>query len=341
MRSVLPSRAIFPFALLLLSVYASAQGTHYQAALAAYRNQDYKNAAALFAQAELDAPGKTDALLYEGNALAHLAQLSQADKVLSNYLRDHPDSFEGLEALGKVQQREDKPADSLATFTKAAKIHTPTSSDLTSAALDYILLNDYPDAIHWLLKAVQFDPDNGLAWYDLGRCEYTQSHFLDAQKDFERAEMLLPGDYHVPENLALTLEAENILPTAEEQYRKSITLAEKYDQGDEWPYLNYGTFLLTHDRGSDAISPLQRSVSVNPSCASCREMLGRALASNGEVKQGIQQLELAVALAPNDGKLHYELGRLYHQAGEDAKAKAEFDVSARMYKPSSASGAQN
>lgn len=308
-----------------------AQSGHYAQGLDAYNKHQYEQAVSLFANSEQESPGNTDAQLYEGKSLAFLARLPQAESVLLSYLRAHPDSFDALEALGTVQQREDKPADSLVTFTKAARLHTPTSEDLTSAALDYVLLNDYADAIHWLQIAIKFDSDNEMAWYDLGRCYYTQVHFPEAQKAFEHAETLKPDDLRVPENLGLTFEAENNVSMAELQYVKAVNLARKSTQSDEWPYLDYGSFLLTHDRDSEAVVQLQLAVAANPKCAACREMLGRGLASAGKMVEGVAQLKEAVALSPDDPKMHYELGRLYHQAGDDVEAKKQFTLSAKMY----------
>jgi Flp pilus assembly protein TadD len=333
-------RLLLPCACALLAASCLGQSTKYQLGLSAYGRQEYTQAASYFAAAEAEAPEKTDAQLYEAKALSHIAQLAEADELVSNYLLHHPDSFDALETLGRLQQRQDKPAASLATFTRAAKIHTPSSSDLVSAALDYVLLNDYSDAVRWLQMAIQFDPSNGTAWYDLGRCDYTQAHYADAQKAFVKAETLLPDDYHVPENLALTFEAENHDAAVEPEYRKALALAQASGGSDEWPYLDYGTFLITHDRNSEAIAPLQRAVSANKSCAACHEMLGRAFAATGQTAQGVSELEQAVALDPKDAKLHYELGRLYHQAGDDAKAKVQFGFSAKMYSSKESGHAQ-
>lgn len=332
MRVALGLQAIPSVMLFLFAAFISAQNADYVQGLNAYREQQYAKAVPLFAAAERESHGATDAQLYEGKALAYLARLPQSESVLFSYLQSHPTSFDALEVLATVQQRENKPAASLATFTRAARLHTPSSADLTSAALDYVLLNDYADAIHWLQMALKFDPDNGPAWYDLGRCDYTQSHFSEAQKAFERAGTLMPEDLRVPENLGLTFEAENMVPMAEQQYRKAVGLARSSRQSDEWPYLDYGVFLLTHDRGAEAIPQLQDAVNANPKCAACHEMLGRALASTGKVTEGVGQLEQAVALSPDDPRMHYELGRLYHQAGDDVKAKTQFALSATMYK---------
>ena len=315
-----------------------AQNGSYAQGRASYDTHQYAEAASLLAKADMEHPGETDALLYEGKALAHLARLPEAERALTQYLQSHPNSFEALESLAVVQQREDKPTDSLKAFTREAQLHTPSSVDLNSVALDYVLLDDYPDAVHWLQKAVTYDANNGQAWYDLGRCYYTQNHFPKAQNAFERAEALMPGDVRVPDNLGLTLDAENRPLEAEQQYRKAVALARKNSASDEWPYLNYGTFLLVQDRAAEAVPQLEAAVAANPKCAACHAMLGRALAATGKVADGVRELEQAVMLAPNDAKAHYQLARLYRQAGDQAHAKEQFALSAKLYGLRSQSG---
>lgn len=307
-----------------------AQNTTYAQGMAAYNAHQYLQAASLFARVAAQSSDNPNALLYEARAFVHLARLQDAEHVLTAYLQLHPKSFEALEILGTVQQREDKPRDSILTFNRAAQLHTPGSADLRIVALDYVLLNDYPDAIHWLKKSVEFDANNWHTWYDLGRCYYTQNLFKDAQNALERANMLSPNNVQVLENLGLTLDAENLPSQAEALYRKAVGLAQKNSNSDEWPYLNYGTFLVSQDRAADAVPQLKSAVAANPKCAQCHLLLGRALAATGHVAEGVHELEQAVALEPSDAKAHYQLARLYRQAGDRARARQEFALTARL-----------
>ena len=108
-------------------------------------------------------------------------------------------------------------------------------------------------------------------------------------------------------------------------------MADADPKTDQWPYLDYGSFLLEHDRPADAVPVLQRAVKAAPQCAECHGKLGRALALTGHASEGIAQLRTAVGLAPKDPKLHYDLGRAYRAAGKMEEARAELAVSARLY----------
>jgi Flp pilus assembly protein TadD len=274
----------------------------------------------------------SSASLYEqGRALADAKRYAEADAALIRYVAEHPDSADALYLLGYVQQREDKPADSLQTYTEAAKLRAPRSEDLANVALDYVLLKDYTDAIHWLERAVAFDAKNADAWYALGRADYTQSRFIDAEKAFRKTLELDPKSTKAAENLGLTLDAENRPADAEAFFKEAVTLASDDPATDEWPYLNYANFLLTRDRAGEAIPLLRKATAIAAKCAECHEKLGRALAASGDMQQGIAELEQAVALKPQEAHFHYELGLAYKQAGQMDKAKAELAASAKLY----------
>lgn len=310
----------------------------YTQALAAFNAHNFQVAASLFAKAEAANPGQSDALLFEGKALANLGRFPAAEQPLRQYSTAHPDSADALYMLGFVLNREDKPKESLEVYNRAARLSVPQSDDLKSVALDYVLLNDYPDAIRWMKQSVQFNPRNEQAWYGLGRCFYTQSSFPQAQQAFDRALALDPNDLKAATNLALTLEMLNQPAKADGAYRHAIALADSDPHTDQWPYLDYGSFLLEQGRAQDAIPLLTRSIAIAPTCAQCHGKLGRAYDETGKFEQAVAELEHAVTLSPHDAKLHYALGHAYRSAGLIEKSREELALSAKLYGTKDATG---
>jgi Flp pilus assembly protein TadD len=182
-------------------------------------------------------------------------------------------------------------------------------------------------------EAVAFNPKNEAAWYGLGRCYYTEGELKDAQTAFQKALELKPNDARAESYLAMDYDMENQTQQAEETFKKSIALAsgDTSEAGDEWPYVNYGSYLLEHDHAAEAIPLLEKAVAIAPRCAQCRGNLGRALVATKQPKAAVVQLEAAVALSPKSPKLHYDLGRAYRAAGEMDKARQELAVSAKLY----------
>jgi tetratricopeptide (TPR) repeat protein len=235
-----------------------------------------------------------------------------------------------LYALALVLRQEGNPRSSLDTYTNAARYRQPTANELRSVALDYVLLNDYEDAIHWLERAVQTEPKNIDVLYSLGRCYYSKDRYRDAGKMYERVLAIEPTHLKAEENLGLVLDATNHPEEAEEALRKAAQWASAENK-DEWPFLDLGGFLLDRDRAPEAVDPLRASIQIQPNCAVCHAKLGRALLATHDIPGSIAELEEAERLDPKDPKTHFELGRALRQAGQTERAQEEFAASQKLY----------
>jgi tetratricopeptide (TPR) repeat protein len=297
----------------------------YDRAVATFAAKDYRSAAAQFTEIEAASPGSTDALLYKAKCLVQLQEFPAADAALRTYVGFHPESPDALYLLGFVLHRENKPKESLEIYTKAAATHTPTGDDLKIVGLNYVLLNDYPDAIKWFEKAVEFGPKNSDAWYYLGRAYYSQTRVPDAKNAFLTVLKLEPYHSRAENNLGLIFESEAKPDEALGAYRNAINWQEHSPAPSEQPYLNLGSLLLEQGSASDALQPLEKAVQIAPNNASCHLKLGSARLRLGKLKEAQPELEEAARLEPENAAAHFQLGRLYKQLKLTDRAKKEFD----------------
>jgi tetratricopeptide (TPR) repeat protein len=257
--------------------------------------------------------------------------LAEEETKLRKALERNPEKPADLYQLGLVLRQENKPQDSLQVYTRAAHLLKPNADQLRSVALDYVLLNDYSDAIHWLRIALTFDPNNVDVLYSLGRCLYTQSSFPQAQEAFTRVLELQPEHLKAEENLGLTLDAQNQPEAAEKALRTAAAWADQRSPQDEWPFLDLGNFLLDRGRQAEALPFLLKAAHIAPGSAATHEKLGRALVATGKPDDGINELQAAARLDPKNPKIHFELGHAYRDAGKLDQARAEFALSKKLY----------
>lgn len=258
------------------------------------------------------------------------SDLSRREFDLRAALGAEPNSPAVAYALALVLREEGKTRESLDMYTRAAALRKPTAEELRSAALDYVLLHDYEDAIHWLEIALQTDPKNIDVLYSLGRCYYTKNRYVEARKLYQQVLAIQPHQLKAEENLGLVYDATNEADKAEAALRTAANWADPNGK-DEWPYLDLGGFLLDHDRADEAIDPLRTAARIAPNSATCHERLGRALLATKVVPEGLTELELATKLEPGNPRTHYELGRAFRQAGQIEKAQQEFAISQKLY----------
>jgi tetratricopeptide (TPR) repeat protein len=316
----------FVIAIALFTGSGSCQsGTDYDRAEVAYRKGDYAKAAELFANAEAASPGTTSALIEQSTCLIHLEDFSAAEKTLHAYLTLHHDSDNALYLLGFVLHRENKPRESLETYTRAAALKPPTADDLKIVGLDYVLLKDYPDAIRWLEKAVELDPRNKDNWYYLGRAYYSDSRVSKARQAFRTVLELDPRDVKAESNLGLIFEAEGKPDDALEAYRNAIAWQQGKPHPSEQPQLDLGSLLLQMGHAEESIPYLQEAAAISPRNGYCHLKLGTAYLRLRRFSEAQRELKTATNLDPDDPAPHYQLGRLYKETHVLDRAQTELD----------------
>ena len=320
-------RALGALALLIATIFPLeiwGQTASCPAAMEMFHQRRWGDAAAGFGECEKRDPGKTDALLYRGKALVNLRQYEDAAQALQIFAKSHPQSDDAAFLLAYVAFRQDKPAESLRLFSDAAKLKPPTANDLTIAALDYVLLNEYSDAAHYLELSLKMNPDDVEARYHLGRVRYQQNQFDLAIAAFQEVIKRDPANVKALDNLGLTFEAKNQVEAATVAYKKAIDLDGATGSHSEQPYLNLGTLFEKSNRFQDAIPLLTRASEIAPGEFRPHYELAKVYFDSAQWEHARQQAEKAVELNPKDSSSHYLLGRVYQRLGQKELAKEEF-----------------
>ena len=259
------------------------------------------------------------------------AMLAKEEAALRGKLEQNPQDAATLYRLGETLREEQHFAESLNIYTRAAALQKPNASQLRSVALDYVQLNDYPDAIQWLRIALSLEPNNIDVLYSLGRCFYTENNFNLAEAAFKQLLKLDPKHIKAQENLGLTYDAELKTPLAEASLKAAVQGSDAQSLSDPWPYIDLGNFYLDQSRIPEALPLLRKAAQLAPAVASAHEKLGRALLLAKQPAEAASSLERAVALDPKNPKTHFELGRAYRDSGQAEKAAAEFATSKALY----------
>jgi Flp pilus assembly protein TadD len=251
-------------------------------------------------------------------------QFAQAEKVLRPAIATGSPCPEAHFLLAYALLRQNRPKESLAEYTAAARLRTPTPEDLRNVALDYVLLKDYPDADRWIQRALLINANDSESWYVLGRIRYSTREFSGAVKAFERTLLLTPGSVKAEDNLGLAYEGLNQPDKAIDAYRLAIALGEKSGKPSEQPLINLAILLEHRSDLDSALALLERAEILAPEDASVHEHLGHVYLERNELPQAQVQLEKAVALSPEDARLHFLLGQVYRREGSSGKANFEF-----------------
>jgi len=252
--------------------------------------------------------------------------------------QSQPSSADAHYLLGYILNRRDKPDESLKEYTTAATYRKPTSNDLAVVALDFSLLKDYSDAEKWMTQALIGDSGNALYWYYLGRIQYNMNAFDRAQAAFERALHLNPNDTRDLYNLGLTYEGLGQMDRAAGIYKQAIESENGALLQDAQPYYDLGSLLSRQNAPAEALPLLQQAATLDSRNPAIHEQLAKAEEQMGQLSASRKDLESAVALSPNIGSLHFELGRVYQKLHMTVEAKEQFDLCRKITETHSSIG---
>lgn len=268
-------------------------------------------------------------------ALMDRGDFKGAESVLRVYLASNDLSAHAHEMLAYALLRENRPKESLTEYTRAASLQHPSSAMLEHVGQDYVLLDDWPDAERWTLRAVQMDPNNADAWYSLGRVRYHDQRFADALACFQKALTLAPKNVKIENNIGLAYEAMNRADDAIAAYRQAIAWQDPSAPGEmnEQPLLNLSIVLLHRGELDEAEQLLRRAVPLAPRDPRVHEQLGHLYLQRQDWGRAEEELKTACSLDAGNSSLHFLLGQAYRHLGKAAEAKAEFAESARLARP--------
>jgi tetratricopeptide (TPR) repeat protein len=221
-----------------------------------------------------------------------------------------------LFANGKFEQ-------SLQVLARSIAIRQNDPEAFKLIALNAIRLDKLSTAEDALKRAARLAPDDYLVHFNLGALYYTESHFLDAKPELERA-VALKAD-HLPGLIFLGLTYEELGQDgpAIKMYRRATAVGESQNAKNELPYLYLGRLFYRLDRFEDAVPLLRQSVLMKPASGEGWLLLGKTLKALGHADESITALERAAVIDARSPEPHYLLSRAYLAQHRDHDAQAE------------------
>ena len=253
-----------------------------------------------------------------------------AEQDARKYLNDHTSSAAAHYLLAFALFRENNPRDSLAEYTHAAQLQKPAAADLRWVALDYVLLHDYVDADKWMSESLQWDAHDGEVWYEMGRIKYQENRFAESIAAFEKTLTLMPKLVKAENNLGLAYEGLNRKNEAIQAYEQAIAWQADAAKKSEQPLLNLGILLSDLGRQAEALPLLVEAETIAPNDGKIHSTLGKLYLRQEKLNLAEQEFKQAVAIDPASAPIHFQLGQVFRKEGKTAEASREFAKAAEI-----------
>jgi tetratricopeptide (TPR) repeat protein len=209
-------------------------------------------------------PNCSETLLDRARLLAVKGNATAAEEAFVRYQKLAPDASRGYAYFGRflLEQRQYARADSASLVALEKNPSEPAVLALRGEIL--IMKGLAEEGASLLQHALQIDPDNVDANFQLGTLYDKENRHADAVKHFERVVVIDPNDPRAWDYLALNTEIVGEVDRAGEAYRNAEAVNRRGRHFDGFLDYNYGRFLLKGNQLTKAKEHLDRAVELTP-----------------------------------------------------------------------------
>jgi tetratricopeptide (TPR) repeat protein len=336
----------------LLQLHPDNTTGHAMLAVLEYRKGDCPAAAPHFEKAGPIVDSQLDALHAYATCLVRLKRLDAAEAVLQKAVALSPDSPRDRQVLASVQLMDHKPKDALETLQPLLEAKNPDSNTLQLASRAYEDTGDTPQAVATLRQALLLDPQNVSLYLDFATICFSHESFqvgIDVLTEglsqqpksddlyvargvlyvqlaqYDKAEGDFEKAYELNPHQSLSTAAQGLAAVqANDLDHALVSIQEKLKRKPNDPLLLYLQADVLSQKGVDpgtpdfqlALHSAQKSVSLQPTLAASRAVLGKLYMQTGQYQAAIEQCRKALSIDPNDQTAVYRLIQALRKTGQ-------------------------
>lgn len=211
----------------------------------------------------------------------------------------------------------------------------PGAAGYNNLANAYLKQGKVADATRTALKAVELDPDYGVAHYNLGNLFAQQGKFDSARRHFEAALRLYPNYAEAHSNYGQLIAERGDIETGIQHFRRAIELNPLVARA----HLNLGVALAKQGRFDQATPALQQAVRLSPDAPEASFYLGSVYAAQNRYGEAADAFQQALRIQPDFAPAHQSLAQLLAMLGKTAEAAEHQREANRLFRQRQLPGA--
>ena len=185
-----------------------------------------------------------------------------------------------------------------------------------------LIQGDKPGAESAVRKALQLDPANADAVYNMGKIFAAEGRADEALRYIRDSCEKNPGDYVYAAGLARQLAAMDRLDEAAAIFNRAVRL-----QPDAFEaHMGLGELYLDTGSYDKATAELEKAVELEPHSTESRMALGGAYYRLGKYDKAAEQSGEAVRLGPDDADAHFDYSLALAGTGDKTRALSEYGI---------------
>jgi len=220
----------------------------------------------------------------------------------------------------KIKPKEDKSLK--ISLKKLPHLLSANPDELFSMGFDYAKKGENKKAIEAYKQAIRIDPDDAMAYYNLGVVYHRLSLYREAIEAYKQAIRIDPDDAKVHSSLGVDYGNLGLHRESIEAFKQAIRI----DPDDAGAHYNLGVSYgkLGHHR--EAIEAYKQAILINPDYAEAHLNLGIDYGQLGHHRESIEAFKQAIRIDPDDAKAHYCLGLIYIELRHRGDALEQYKI---------------
>lgn len=226
------------------------------------------------------------------------------------------------EALARLRQASDRKTRGMATLSSKAQARQRKTLTLMKTGLQALARMDYVTASATILKVLELDEHNPLAWHMLAISLEKQGELGKAFAAYEAAVRLAPDDVAVAHDLGRLAHRLGELEIAEKLLVRYLSR----NPGDEEATNNLACVLRDQNRYGEAITLLRDAIGIYPDRPVLWNALGTVLSESGDTAGSMVFYDEALRLDPGFYKARYNRANCLVSLGEPAEGLKQIEI---------------
>jgi tetratricopeptide (TPR) repeat protein len=280
-------------------------------------------------------PSLNNTPIEQARALAAAGQLGQANQILAELVRVHPEDLRAWQELGALQLQQRLNDDAMSSFETVLKAHPDSSVALdgeTRAAVACALADrsagNQDRALACLVRGRKYVPKSTELMLDFGIMADAMQIYKDADNALLEAHTLDPENPRILYALAHVELDEQKTADAEANLRAYL----KMRPDDATAHYGLGHLLYMLSRDEDAKGELEKSIALQPQQTESYYELGQIALDAHDQATAEQDYGKVLAVAPNHGGALTGMGVLAYRA-KDYPSAYKYLKQAVLYAP--------
>jgi tetratricopeptide (TPR) repeat protein len=248
------------------------------------------------------------------SALEHhrSGDLQQAENIYREILKDEPNNYATLHFLGILQYQLRNYDSAIEYIEKALQINPEDTGANYNLGLAFKEKGELDKAIACYQKAVQLDPNFADAYYNSGTAFQEKGQYDEAVACYEKALRIDPNLSGVYYNLGIIFQEKGQYDEAITYYQKAL----QFNPSLSDAYNNLGLCLQDEGKINEAIGQYKRALHLNPYDAKSCYNMANAFVENGQIDEAINYYQKALQLNPRYAEAYSNLASVLQENGQ-------------------------